>query len=166
MKKSFIIATLLASCITTAGFFPTAAVAGNTKIEVSDLVVREMLPGVRSTAGYLSLTNHSNQTIELTAVSSPAFERVEIHEHVMNDGMMKMQQVKQNIQVEPHQSVTFSSGGYHLMMFAPKTKVKRGESVEVKFQFKQGHTVTKRAKVMSIMEQQKQQKQHSHSHHH
>lgn len=164
MKKSIVMATLLASCFTSVSFFPQVSFAADSTIDISDLVVREMLPGSRSTAGYLELTNHSNKSLELASVSSPAFDRVEIHEHVMSNGMMKMQQVKQNIVVKAHQSVTFSSGGYHLMMFGPKTKVKRGETVEVKFQFKQGQSVVKRAKVMSVMEQQKQQ--HKHSHHH
>lgn len=134
-------------------------------VMISNLIVREMLPGAKTTAGYFTLMNHSDKAIELTGVSSKAFTKVEIHEHVMEDGMMSMQQVSKNIVIEPHQSVKFSPGGYHLMLFTPKQKIRKGTQVALDFTFSGASSMTKDAKVISVLDQQKQANS-DHSHHH
>ena len=132
---------------------------------IDKLIVREMLPGAKATAGYFTLTNHSDKAIELTGVSSKAFAKVEIHEHLMEDGMMSMQQVTKNIVIKPHQSVVFSPGGYHLMLFKPSKKIRKGTNVALDFKFNGATTVEKSAKVISVLDQQKQA-DNDHSHHH
>lgn len=136
---------------------------------IDQLIVREMLPGAKATAGYFTLTNHSQQAIELAGVSSTAFAKVEIHEHVMKDGMMLMQQVTKNIVIEPHQSVSFAPGGYHLMLFTPSQKIRKGTQVALDFTFVGASSgelkVNKNAKVISVLDQQKQT-DNDHSHHH
>ena len=134
-------------------------------VMINNLIVREMLPGGKSTAGYFTLMNHSDKAIELTGVSSKAFTKVEIHEHVMEDGMMSMQQVSKNIVIEPHQSVKFSPGGYHLMLFKPNQKIRKGTQVALEFTFSGASSKTKDAKVISVLDQQKQADS-DHSHHH
>jgi len=135
-------------------------------VDIQQLIVREMLPGGSSTAGYLTLTNHGDSKTQLVSVTSEAFERIEIHEHTMNDGMMKMQQVTKDIVITPHQSVNFTSGGYHLMMFGPKLKIKKGITVKVTFNFNNQPSVVADASVISVLDQQKQKQQQNHSHHH
>lgn len=132
---------------------------------IDNPIVREMLPGAKATAGYFKLTNHSDKPVQLAGVSSTAFAKVEIHEHVMEDGMMSMQQVTKNIVINPHQSVSFSPGGYHLMLFKPKQKIRKGTQVKLEFTFDGATKVTQSAKVISVLDQQKQA-ENDHSHHH
>lgn len=138
---------------------------GHSNVVINDLIVREMLPGAKSTAGYFTLTNHSDKKIAIKAVNSKAFGKVEIHEHQMKDGMMLMQQVKQPIEIAPHQSVKFTPGGYHLMLFTANKKIRKGTEVALEFKFDNGSTVKQSAKVISVLDQQKQS-QNDHSHHH
>lgn len=132
---------------------------------IDNLIVREMLPGAKATAGYFTLTNHSDKAIELTGVSSKAFAKVEIHEHVMEDDMMSMRQVTKNIVIAPHQSVSFTPGGYHLMLFKPNQKIRKGTQVALEYTFIGAAKSEYKAKVISVLDQQKQA-ENDHSHHH
>ncbi len=132
-------------------------------IQVTDLVLREMLPGVKSTAGYFTLTNNSDKAVALQSVTGKMSTRIEIHEHLMEDGMMEMQQVTDDIIIKSNEQLTFSPGGYHLMMFKPNKKIKKGEAFKLVLNFKTHKPVTVEGKVVSVLEQQ-QKKQHKHHH--
>ena len=177
MNKSF---SLVVSFIATLSMFSADSVAhnhshsksesngdhqGHSAAMVSHLIVREILPGAKSTAGYFTLMNHANKPIKLLEVSSEAFAKVEIHEHLMEDGMMSMQQVSKPIVIKPHQSVKFVPGGYHLMLFKPKQKIRKGTEVTLQFKFDGADAVVQKAKVISVLDQQKQSAD-DHSHHH
>ena len=135
----------------------------NEALKVDDVVVREMLPGMKITSGYFNLTNQSTKPIKLASVSSSVFERVEIHQHVMEDGMMDMQQVTDAITIAPEKTIEFKPGGYHLMLFNPKQKVAKKSQVDLKLNFVEQGTVKTNATVMSVLEHQKQRDE---THHH
>ncbi|HBY87991.1 MAG TPA: copper chaperone PCu(A)C, partial [Colwellia sp.] len=62
-------------------------------ITVSDGYVKASIPGSDVTASYMTLRNTSNKAITLQKVSSTVSDRIEIHEHSMADGMMRMREV-------------------------------------------------------------------------
>jgi copper(I)-binding protein len=135
----------------------------NNDIQVTDLVLREMLPGVKSTAGYFTLTNHSDKLVALQSVTGKMSTRIEIHEHLMENGMMQMQQVNDDLIIKAHEQLVFSPGGYHLMLFKPNRKIKKGEAFKLVLNFKTHKPITVDGKVVSVLEQQ-QKKQHKHHH--
>lgn len=132
---------------------------------LNDIVVREMLPGGKSTAGYFTLVNHSDKTVTITQVQSDLSSRIEIHEHIMQDGMMKMQQVKNGIEIKPHGKVSFEPGGYHLMIFKDKKKIRKGTKFELKLLLSGNQTVGGKGTVVSVLDMQ-QKSESSHHHHH
>lgn len=86
---------------------------------------RPLPPVVPSGAAYLQIENRgSNQEI-LVAAHSPIAEKVEVHEHVHLDGLMKMQKVDQ-LAIPPGDEVVFEPGGYHFMMFGLKQPLEAG----------------------------------------
>jgi copper(I)-binding protein len=135
----------------------------NNDIQVTDLVLREMLPGVKSTAGYFTVTNNSDKPVALQSVTGKMSTRIEIHEHLMENGMMEMQQVNDDIIIKAHEQLVFSPGGYHLMLFKPNRKIKKGEAFKLVLNFKTHKPITVDGKVVSVLEQQ-QKKQHKHHH--
>ena len=156
MKRSLLLLTALLA--------PSAW--AHSDIKVTDLVLREMLPGVKSTAGYFTLTNHSDKPVALQSITGKMSTRIEIHQHLMENGMMQMQQVNDDIIIKPHQQLVFSPGGYHLMLFKPNKKIKKGEAFKLVLNFKTHKPVTVDGKVVSVLEQQQQQEQKQHKHHH
>lgn len=132
-----------------AGLFLFSTSVLSASVQLSDVKVRELLPGRSMTAGYLTLENKGAEEVILTAVSSPAFADIELHEHVHQDGMMKMQQLQQ-VSVPAGQTVQFQPGGLHLMLFDAKTAVKAGDKVSLKLTFSDGSSLEQQADVVAV----------------
>ncbi|TVP58703.1 MAG: copper chaperone PCu(A)C [Halomonadaceae bacterium] len=90
--------------------------AAENTIQLDDVWARATAPGSPNGAGYLVITNHSEQTQTLTGASMDGTERVEIHLSSEQDGMARMERVRGGIPVAPHDSVTLAPKGYHLML--------------------------------------------------
>lgn len=146
--------------------FLLSPVANAGGVMLSDLIVTEMLPGSKSTAGYFTLMNHSDKAVTLKAAQSDLSSRVEIHEHIMSNGIMKMQKVTKGIVVKPHGSVTFAPGGYHLMIFKDKKKIKRGMDFQLTLLLDNDKSVSGSGKVISVLQLHEQNPKSDHSHHH
>ncbi len=98
-------------------------------------------PGSKTTAIYLTLMNHSNSNISLTAVTANISERVELHTHAEKDGLMKMQQVSSitvpaggQVQLKPHSD--------HIMVFDLQEQLEVGKDVNLELTFDDGSTRT------------------------
>jgi len=121
--------------------------------------VREVIPGNRITSAYMEIHNGFGHEVSLLRATSTASPKVEIHTHLMADGMMKMRQVE-SINIAGKQTVTLQPMGFHLMMFdLPKT-LKAGQQVELTLYFSNDHQVTVLLPVQSI--KQKKQRHHHH----
>ena len=74
----------------------------------------------RPAAGYFTLHNDSDKAVTLTGASSSACGLVMLHQWKEENGVEKMLPVK-SITVQPHGTLTFAPGGYHLMCMKPQT---------------------------------------------
>jgi copper(I)-binding protein len=101
----------------------------------ADVVIKKPMPGMHMSAGYLSLTNTSDDPITITAVSSPQFAAVEMHETIIEDGVSRMVELAE-LAVPPSSTVNFEPGGKHLMLMRPT-----GELQQVTLDFHAGDTV-------------------------
>ena len=72
-------------------------------------------------AGYLTITNGTDDTITLVGASSSEVGRVELHESMMNDaGEMQMIPRPEGFTVGPGGQIMLESGGKHIMLFDPE----------------------------------------------
>tara|TARA_R110000787_G_scaffold285173_2_gene400093 strand:- start:52452 stop:52961 length:510 start_codon:yes stop_codon:yes gene_type:complete len=99
--------------------------------------VRAAPPTARVMAGYATLHNQSDQAQTLTGVSSPMFERIEIHESYVEGGISKMRQLPQ-LEIAANAMATFAPNGRHLMLIGPTADVKRAVRIEMTFIFADG----------------------------
>ena len=88
----------------------------------SDVVVTPPLPGASMSAGYLTIRNNSSDTIELTAVTSPQYGRVEIHETIIDNDIARMRPLD-GLLIPAGQSLILEPGGKHLMLMQPKDSI-------------------------------------------
>ena len=95
--------------------------AANT-ITVNDGYVKASIPGSEVTASYMTLRNTSNKAMTLQKVSSTVSDRIEIHEHSMADGMMRMREVGE-ITIKANSKVVLQPSGLHLMIFSLKQQI-------------------------------------------
>lgn len=85
---------------------------------VSQLEVSRPMPGRHMSAGYLVLTNNTNDPLHISEVRSPQFGSVEIHETTVTDGVSRMRELD-GLDVPAQGNVTLERGGKHLMLMRP-----------------------------------------------
>ena len=84
----------------------------------TDVVVKPPMPGMRMTAGYLTLRNNTAEDIAIDRVTSPQFGKVEMHETVIEDGVARMSALGEVV-LPAGEAVEFKPGGKHLMLMRP-----------------------------------------------
>jgi len=104
----FLVAMLLAACG-----------APESPLVVSELEITKPMPGVQMSAGFLVITNNTDETTRITSVSSPQFEAVEIHETTITDGISRMRELDALV-IPSRSSVVLERGGIHLMLLRPR----------------------------------------------
>jgi hypothetical protein len=95
----------------------------------------------RPAAGYFTLKNDTGSAIDLVGASSSACGMMMLHQSKEVNGVEKMLPVK-SVSVPPHGSVSFATGGYHLMCMSPGSTIAVGAHVPVTLKFADGTTVT------------------------
>lgn len=118
--RSFLIASF--------ALFSTSIVA-ESALEFTDAWSPEAPPG-RMMAGFVTIHNPAGEAIALVGGSSPQFQRVEIHDMSMDDGVMRMRRLEQ-LAIEPSESVQLESGGTHLMLIEPAGRLAAGDRINV-----------------------------------
>lgn len=106
-------------------------------VAVMNAWVREPIVESETHAGYFTLINVSDKTLELVSIQTNAYEQVEIHEMSHVNGMMKMSKIDSLI-LEPNGKVKLAPGGKHLMLISPNRTIKEGGRVVLKLKFKSG----------------------------
>jgi copper(I)-binding protein len=76
-------------------------------------------PGAHMAAGYFELYNPGTTALVLEALESSAFESVEMHETVEEDGVSRMRPLA-NATIAPGETLRFEPGGMHLMLMGSK----------------------------------------------
>ncbi len=82
----------------------------------SDVQVTGPMP--RMKAGYMTLSNNTDEAITITRVSSPQYGRAEIHETVVEDDVARMRPVDA-LTIPAGDSARLEPGGRHLMLMQP-----------------------------------------------
>ena len=81
----------------------------------SGVEITKPMPGRHMSAGFLVLTNNTDEDIRITRVTSPQFAAVELHETTIEDGIARMREMDALV-VPAHGSVTLERGAKHLML--------------------------------------------------
>tara|TARA_R110000868_G_scaffold18084_8_gene78386 strand:- start:433 stop:822 length:390 start_codon:yes stop_codon:yes gene_type:complete len=116
------------------------------EVTVTNATVRLLPPGVPNTAAYFSIQNRSDTRQILIGVSADFATEAEIHNHILVNDMMSMQQ-QSEVVIQPGESVQFSSGGLHIMLFGLKQPLHEGQSVAITLLTKEGEPINITANV-------------------
>lgn len=143
----------------------TPTVLADHRANIHHAWIADAPPVAKIRAGYLKLHNDGKHTILIKDFNSPDFKRVELHKTVVEGGMVKMEEVKQ-LNIKPGEQVEFKPGGYHLMLFNPKRKLKPGDKINFSIRFKDGITTTFTAEVKKRSGKMHQEHNHDHHNHH
>jgi len=139
----------------------TFAVEYNSNIIIEEPYVRASIPGTSITSAYMTINNKSDEALTLTGVSGLFSDRIEIHQHTMSNGMMKMRKVEQLV-INGQNSVILQPMGYHLMIFNVKKVLLPEEDVSITLHFKNQTDLVITIPVRSIKQERPAKKQHHH----
>ena len=101
-----------------------------------------VLPG-RPGAAYFTLRTNNDPT-RLVSVTSPSIERIELHDSVTTGGISRMQK---SDSLTFGETLEFSPGGKHAMLFGPDPALKPGGKIPLTFTFEPAPPVTVEAEV-------------------
>ena len=99
-------------------------------------------------AAYVTVTGGSGPD-RLVGVSTPVAATAEVHESFTENGVMKMRAVTA-LPIPAGKSVTFSPGGYHVMLTGLKRPLVAGESFPLTFRFEHEQPVTVNVPIRAI----------------
>lgn len=126
-----------------------ANLAQAVEVDIANIWLRESIPGSENGAAYFTITNQQAETVRLVGATTEAARAVEVHEHVMRDGMMRMRRVPA-LEIAPDATVELKPGSFHLMLFGLKKPLAVGDQVEFILNFDNGDSMTIRGDVRPI----------------
>ena len=106
-------------------------------VAIMNAWVKEAHPDAKVNAGYMTLVNVGADEVTLVKVESQAFEKVEVHEMAMVDGLMTMRELT-DLSIPANGQVQFQPGGMHLMLMGPRENLTPGQVVDMTLTFKSG----------------------------
>jgi len=121
------------------------AACGNPAPSASATVRLAAVPG-RPAAGYLTLPIDGDRGA-LTSVSSPQAGRIEMHE-TMTSGTMSAMRPLARIEVRDGETLSFTPGGRHLMIYGLDRRVGAGGYINLVLNFERGGAETLSAQVV------------------
>lgn len=123
-------------------------------ITIENAWSRATAPGQTVGVGYLTLLNSGPRSDKLLEVSSPVAADVQIHETTLNDGVMRMRELKEGIELPAKSRVELKPGGAHLMLMQLESPLTPGTSFPVTLRFRNAGKLNVTFRVESITSEQ------------
>jgi len=113
----------------------------SSKILVTKGHVRASIPGTTISSAYMTLSNNSENKVTLLRVSSKISPRIELHQHSMEDGMMRMRKLDE-IGIDANSNVILQPHGLHLMIFDLNEVLLPDTFFDMTLHFSNGQNIT------------------------
>ncbi|WP_339651171.1 copper chaperone PCu(A)C [Halopseudomonas pelagia] len=142
-KKTLLLAALLAPTL-----FAHAHEYDAGELHIEHPWSRAMPPSAPTAAAYFVVHNKGSEADRLLSATSPHADKVELHEHVHANGLMKMQEV-QDVEIPAGGEVRFEPMGYHVMLLELQQQAKDGERFALTLNFENSGPVEVEVAVQS-----------------
>jgi copper(I)-binding protein len=107
-------------------------------ITFSNFRVRAIIGLIPNSSAYGEIRSTSNN--RLIKVTSSSASVVELHEHINDNGVMRMREVKAGFAVDPSAPIMMKPGGYHIMLTGLMTPLEAGTTIDLSLAFESGET--------------------------
>ena len=122
-----------------------SAVAAGEAVEVQNAWARATVKGQMATGAFMTLT--AKEGTRLVGAASPMAGVAQVHEMKMEDGVMKMAEVKGGLELPAGKAVELKPGGYHIMLMDLKEPLMKDGTVPVTLLFKDAKGVERKTEV-------------------
>ena len=110
-------------------------------LTLSDAWARAAMREGGASAAYLTVETRG-EADRLVAAASSAAARVELHEHILEDGVAKMREVAAGVPVEPGAPAVLEPGGYHVMLMGLSAPLAEGDAIDLTLTFETSGEIT------------------------
>ena len=117
-------------------------------IEIAHPWSQELPPNAPTVAAYFVIHNAGSTADRLLGVDTPIAESAQLHQHLMEGDVMKMQPVP-SVDIAPGATVTFAPMAYHVMLVGLKDRslLQDGKRFPMNLRFEKAGTVMVDVKV-------------------
>ena len=107
-------------------------------IEAGEAYAYPTVQGMTQGGAFVNLTNTEKKDDKLvSATASKDFaDKIELHTHVNDNGVMRMREVKGGIPLPAGQTQELKRGSYHIMFFGLKKPLQEGDKFDLNLKFK------------------------------
>ena len=113
-------------------------------LTVENAWISEAPPVSKVMVAYMTISNKSNEAIDIIKAESDLYSSIEFHETIHEDGMARMVRWDKII-IPANDSIQLKRGGKHFMLFNPTKHLKAGDTVKMKLT-----TSDKKTKIISV----------------
>lgn len=97
--------------------------------------------GASVAGGYLRITNTGTTPDRLIGGTAEGAKRFEIHEMSMTDGVMRMRELKDGVEIPAGATIELKPGSYHVMMMDLSKQLTKGDRVKASLTFEKAGKV-------------------------
>jgi copper(I)-binding protein len=133
LEKFGSITVIVAVALAFIGSTPTFA--DHADIVVSQAWSRASPKGAKVAGGYLTIENRGAQPDRLLSATSVVASKVEIHQVLMQDGIMTMRPLDGGLAIPPGGAITLAPGGNHIMFVGLTAPFEEGQRIPVSLNF-------------------------------
>lgn len=137
----------LLAALMIAGLAQTAAASG---IHIHDAWARPTVKGMNMGGAFMAVHNDNAKADTLIGGSSPLADRVEIHTHINDNGVMRMREVKDGVLLPQKTETVLKPGSYHIMFMGLKRQLKEGDKFPLTLKFKNAKEQTVEVQVKNM----------------
>jgi copper(I)-binding protein len=138
----------IGGAVVAAAFWTAALASASETLTAENAWVPWAPTVVKVHAGYMTIINRSDADQQLVGATSPDYERVELHESSVKDGVAEMRAVDQ-IAIPANGRVVFAPAGLHFMLIGPKRPQAVGDRVRIILRLRSAAEVVVLAEVRS-----------------
>ncbi|PSV33053.1 MULTISPECIES: copper chaperone PCu(A)C [unclassified Photobacterium] len=102
----------------------------NDVLTIENARAKATIPGVKVSAGYMKITNDTDEPIRLVEANSSIAKHTEFHRMFMRDSQMAMRKVDA-LEIPANGSIELKPKDYHLMFMGVKEALKPGQEIKV-----------------------------------
>lgn len=107
-------------------------------ISVAHPWLRMPPPGAKSAGAYLRIRNGSSEDVALQSVQSELAASSSLHETTMVDGVARMRELTDGLEVEANEEVSLEPGGIHIMFADLQRELSVGDLIPATVVFANG----------------------------
>ena len=104
------------------------------ELAIDDAWIRSGPPNSKTFEGCLKFTNTSSTEISIKELKSNAFEKIEMHSSLTEDGISSMKKLNA-LEIPANSTLNLKPGGYHLMLNSPNKMIKESDLIELMIYF-------------------------------